>query len=488
MTAPTALTRIITTLFGSAPAVPMRLGEPGIGAADSGQPQAKPVVTTQRANRPLARNAIVPDALRRAIEDFIADDARAYVAYYPRTRYRIDQIACHITPENRRYLEELQALKPRIRNGIALACITGAHGAAEVIDASGFCDWHIAPAPEASADDKDVYTVLAGQGPEQFNLNFTIFGEYVEADADTAPAAKGTPANAGKPTGRDSAATLDIGPLAAPLITLRICEPGQPERSQPIHKLPALIGRGSGCQVQIDSPYVSRIHACISRNAAGQWVIEGNSPKGTQIVNATGHATTLATGQAQALPKAGTLYLTPDAQALRVPIHFDCQAAAADDKATLDLPPGPPQPSPAHAHASAGSGSGAGAQPTLYARPTALARLWVRHGDGQTEEHLIHQLPVLIGREPDGDGLAIVLRDPKSLASRTHLRIEKRQGSSFLTDNLAAGKGNTWQGGELLGPRFAWRLQAPGARGGWVILGQRDESASAVMVRIECMP
>ena len=477
MTAPTALTRIITTLFGSAPSVPMRLGEPGIGAADSGQPQAKPVVTTQRANRPLARNAIVPDALRRAIEDFIADDARAYVAYYPRTRYRIDQIACHITPENRRWLEELQALKPRIRNGIALACITGAHGAAEVIDASGFCDWHIAPAPEASADDKDVYTVLAGQGPEQFNLNFTIFGEYVEADADTAPAAKGTPANAGKPTGRDSAATLDIGPLTQPLITLRICEPGQPERSQAILKLPALIGRGSGCGVQLDSPYVSRIHACLTRNAAGQLAIEGSSPKGTHIVGATGHVIQLATGQAQALPRAGSVCLTPDSVAQRVQIHFECHAAAGDENATLALPPGPAQPGPAPA----------GAQATLYARPSALARLWVRHGDGQTEEHLIHQLPVLIGREPDGDGLAIALRDPKSLSSRTHLRIEKRQGSSFLTDNLAAGKGNSWQGGELLGPRFAWRLQAPGARGGWVILGQRDESASAVMVRIECM-
>lgn len=482
MTAPTALTRIITTLFGSPSARPTRIAEPCAAGVDAGLPLPKPMVTTQRASRPLARNAIVPDALRRAIEDFIADDARAYVAYYPRTRYRIDQIVSHITPENRRYLDELQALKPRIRNGIALACITGAHGAADAIDASGFCDWHIAPAPDGSADDRDVYTVLAGQGPEQFKLNFTIFGEYVEADADAiavaAAVAKDQPLADGAPAGRDSGATLDIGPLTPALITLRICEPGQAERSLAIRQLPVLLGRGSGCQVQLDSPYVSRIHACISRNAAGQLVLESSSPKGTQIAGSGGQATLLAAGQAHALPVAGTLYLTPEAQALRVPIHFEShRAAAGHEQATLDLPPSPLPPSPAPAVA----------QPTLYARPSALARLQVRHGDGQTEEHLIHELPVLIGREPQGDGTAIVLRDPKSLTSRNHLRIDKRQGSSFLTDNLAAGKGNSWQGGELLGPRFAWRLQAPGTRGGWVILGQRDDSANAVMVRIECM-
>ena len=97
--------------------------------------------------------------------------------------------------------------------------------------------------------------------------------------------------------------------------------------------------------------------------------------------------------------------------------------------ATPTSPVGPPSPAAA----------------TLYAPPStagAIARLLVRHGDGSTEQHLIRALPFVIGREPDAQA-GLTLRDPACRASREHLRLGKLQGSSILTENLAASKGGT---------------------------------------------
>ena len=128
----------------------------------------------------------MPDALRRAEEDFITSEARTYIKYLPHTRYRIDQIATYITPENRPNLADLQNNRP-LRKGMALACIRSADGAAEVLDTSSFGDWCIEPSPDASADDQGVYTALAGTEPDQVPLSFAVFGEYIEPSPAPAP-------------------------------------------------------------------------------------------------------------------------------------------------------------------------------------------------------------------------------------------------------------------------------------------------------------
>ncbi len=512
MIARAPLQRLIDTLLGTTPPpAGRRLADPAIDEA-AHLPEA--LITTQRASRPLARNALVPDALRRAIEDFIASEARTYVNYHPNTRYRVDQITTYITPENRRYLADLGQLKRKIRNGVALTCIDSADGARQVLDTSGFGDWCIEPAPEASADDQGVYTVLAGSGPEQVPLSFVVFGEYIEREAGTAKAPLASALAA------DQTATLDIAALAAgppALLTLRIQEPGLPERQQALHQLPALIGRGSACTVRLDSPFASRMHACIRVNANGQLVIDATTAKGVRcntVGQAASAADELAPGQTLVLPPAGSLVLTPGAGPQAVVIRFEQARTAADHTATLAPPPEHPLPhtgragppaggampaylgnwpvtessKPMHLAAARHAAPPTGPAPTTLRGPgsavTAVARLLVRHGDGSTEQHLIHSLPFVIGREPDG-AAGLALRDPASRSSREHLRLIKLQGGSILTENLAATKGGSWAGGEALAARFAWCLQAAGGRSGWVTLGQKEEGGAAVMVRIE---
>ena len=486
MTSRPPLQRLLDALLGTpTPDNAAPLIDPVIDPAAKA-PQAH--INTQRGTRPLARNALLPDALRRAVEDFITSEARTYIKYLPHTRYRIDQITTYITPENRPYLADLQNNRP-LRKGMALACIRSADGAAEVLDTSAFGDWCIEPSPDASADDQGVYTVLAGTGPDQVPLSFVVFGEYIEHSP--AP----TPGRA-MPAGHlaDHTATLDIAAASAqaiPLLTLRIHEPGQPERVQAVYQLPALIGRGSACAVRLDSPFASRMHACIRVNAQGQAVLDATSPKGLRCT-ATGSppkpADDLGAGQSLLLPPAGKLVLTPGVGPQAVEIAFVQSPNGADHTATLAPPPGHPLPAPAVAVSAATPTSPAGpAAATLYAPPStagAIARLLVRHGDGGTEQHLIRALPFVIGREPDAQA-GLTLRDPACRASREHLRLGKLQGSSILTENLAATKGGSWAGGQALSPRFAWRLQAPGGQGGWVTLGQKEEGGGAVMVRIE---
>ena len=488
------LQRLLDALLGSpAPDPTAALIDPVIEPAAKA-PQAH--ITTQRGTRPLARNALLPDALRRAVEDFITSEARTYIKYLPHTRYRIDQITTYITPENRPYLADLQNNRP-LRKGMALACIRSADGAAEVLDTSSFGDWCIEPAPDASADDHGVYTVLAGTGPDQVPLSFVVFGEYIEHSPAPAP-------SRAIPAGHlaDHTATLDIAAASAqatPLLTLRIHEPGQPERVQAVYQLPALIGRGSACAVRLDSPFASRMHACIRANAQGQPVLDATSSKGLRCTAAGSPpkpADDLGAGQSVLLPPAGKLVLTPGVGPQAVQIGFVQSPGGADHSATLAPPPGHPLPVPAAAAPAATLAATPAATPaspagpaaaTLYAPPGtagAIARLLVRHGDGSTEQHLIRALPFVIGREPDAQA-GLTLRDPACRASREHLRLGKLQGSSILTENLAATKGGSWAGGQALSPRFAWRLQAPGGQGGWVTLGQKEEGGGTVMVRIE---
>ena len=551
MTSRPPLQRLLDALLGTpAPDSAAPLLDPAIDPTDEPAANRTPKapqahITTQRGTRPLARNALVPDALRRAVEDFITSEARTYIKYLPHTRYRIDQITTYITPQNRPYLADLQNNRP-LRKGMALACIRSADGAADVLDTSGFGDWCIEPAPDASADDHGVYTVLAGTGPDQVSLSFVVFGDYVEHGPTAAPtpyrAPPAQPVAGGIAQGAnlaDQTATLDIATGSGtrnptPLLTLRIREPGQPEREQALFQLPALIGRGSACAVRLDSPFASRMHACIRASAQGQPVLDATSPKGLRCT-ADGSQPTLADditdGQSMLLPQAGTLVLTPAAGQQAVSIGF-AQAPAptptptpiptdTDHTATLAPPPGYPLPSPAPAAlASATRPAAAGAPApaaaptrlgippaasppkptridvaapaspapaTLYAQASpagAIARLVVRHGDGSTEQHLLRELPFVIGREPEAH-TGLTLRDPACRTSRQHLRLGKLQGGSMLVENLAATKGGSWAGGQALSPRFAWRLQAPGGREGWVTLGQKEGDGAAVMVRIE---
>ena len=134
------------------------------------------------------------------------------------------------------------------------------------------------------------------------------------------------------------------------MLTLRIQEPGQPGRVQAVYQLPALIGRGSASAVRLDSPFASRMPACIRVNAQGQPVLDATSSKGLRCTAAGSPpkpADDLGAGQSVLLPPAGKLVLTPDVGPQVVEVGFVQSPNGADHTATLAPPPGYPLPAPA---------------------------------------------------------------------------------------------------------------------------------------------
>lgn len=463
MTHRTHLQKFIEAFFGTEP------------ESAPGQPDAGPLpanVTAQRGRRAMTRNEVVMDALKRALHDFISTEARAYVSYYPRLRFALEQIVLLQTPDNMAYLQDLAHMKRKIRNGIAQACIADLDSGADVLDTNRFCDWSIEPSPDAGGDDRSVYSVVAGVGADVANFEFVFYGDYVELE----PELRDRGANAA-----DDVPTLEPGTPGGHAVCLRVAEPGKEVRILQVADFPVVIGRGSQCAVAISSPYVSRVHACI-RLAAGRLVVENNSERGTRLRNTT-QDIEIRKGDHLVLPGEGTLILGRGG----VEIGFTSSGHAEDEVQTLELQQAGAESAATHASAAPTDvGAVSPAPATLRSTQAPLACLIIRHGDGRTERRAITRLPLTIGREPDGaDG--VTLTDVTCRSSRIHLRIERQQGGSFITENLAhgAGKGGTWLHGDALGARFAWRADAPGAEPHWHGLGQRAEAAGAVMVRLE---
>lgn len=501
-----------TTLFGSNPAAgPLQAREPIEPQLQNHAAQVQ--VTALRGTRALSASEVVPHALEEALEKFLAAEVRDRVRRNPQCRFRVDQISTFASVENRLAIGDLPDLKRSIRNDIALSCLKRADSTGQALDISEFCDWHIVPAADASADDKSVYTVLAGSGPERVSLSFVIYGDWDEAKT---PAAS-TPPSPDK-LSPDNNPTLDI---ATALMTLRVREHGQPERSVKVLALPFSIGRGSACTLTLATPYVSRSHITISQGAAkGQLLLTNNSPKITQLSSPHTRPLLMHQGQGQVLPANGKLTLAALVGEESVEISFEQAAATAnvDQQATLELPtlPTPPdsapktppaqgraEPKPRPAGYLGGTPTPAAAnnnparppsQPTLQS-PSALARLWIRHGDGQLEQTLIYSTPFVIGREPEGSSPSATLRDPSARTSREHLRIGQKQGYTFVTENLphSPGKGGSWRKGQALGPRFGWPIAPAGSSPAdtsddfWLTLGQPMPGAGTVMVRLESL-
>lgn len=245
--------KAMDVIFGTEPAPKIRQRDPS-----EAQSAGEPKVSGQRATRPLKRNEIVPHALQRALVDFISDEVQTYVNYYPNTRFELNQIVAIVTPENRQLLTEVGALKRKIRNGIAMACIEMVEGATKVLDLQRFCDWNIETAADAPDDDQRIYIQLAGSDRAQQHIGFLFYGDFITVDTATGESVRTMTTKHINDVFGDGIPTLDIASQADYTLSLRIFEPGYQPRSLSAQQLPLTIGRGSICNVQLQSPYVSR--------------------------------------------------------------------------------------------------------------------------------------------------------------------------------------------------------------------------------------
>lgn len=480
-------------------------------------------------------------ALRQAIQQYDYDVVAPYRSHLPEEVFAVNQIVLVKTDDNAALFGSFERLMADQKRRIAQAQFKDQAG----LDASALVAVRI---QQAAAGGTDSITVLAGSGPQRARLEIEFHGEWVSKAALTPtksapiepPQQKPTPAPRQAQTPdplqaatawREATTCMPSAPTEPVAATLTIREPGQAERLVDVRQLPATIGRSEADTVQLDNAFASRNHLRLTRcPATGALRVSDHSRLGTLR-----DGKPLVRGEEVALSTSQTLVLAPTADNGGTVIVLRLAAGLAAVPAPSPAPKQVASIAPKIAAKNIvvlaintcakpikgltknGSPSHTGigfpiqvadeepqapAAQTLMAAPSAhtlmvpdnpaassqacaIAVLHIQSTQGSPQRVTIYSLPFTLGRELPAGETGHAIYEVHSKVSRAHLRIEKLQAGAFVVQNLAHNRAGTFVAGQRQGERFVAEPAKPGAKNGWIHLGEASLTEKSVAIKLE---